>query len=58
MIQGNLHSNKGAVVHFITISEEEGGKDAQAQLVVRDASCGESLTMVSHVQQHVDSGLS
>ena len=38
--------------------EEEGGKDAQAQLVVPDASFGEGLTTVSHIQRHVSDVLS
>ena len=58
IFQGSLHSNKRVAVHVITISEEKGRKDAQAQLVVPDASCGESLAMVSHFQQHVGDGLS
>ena len=50
IFQGNLHSNKRVVVQLVTISKEEGRKDARSQLVVPDASCGESLAMVSHVQ--------
>ena len=36
---------KGVAVHVITNSKEEGGEDAQAQLVVPDACCGEGMTI-------------
>ena len=53
VFQGSLHGNERVVVHFITIGEEEGGNDAQAQMVVPDTSCGKSLATVSYIQRQV-----
>ena len=53
IFQSIHHGDKGVVVHLIAIGKEEGREDAQAQLVVPDASCGEGLTTVSYIKQHV-----
>ena len=50
IFHSSLHGNKGVLVHLITVGKEEDRKDAHAQLVVPDASCGEGLTMVSYIQ--------
>ena len=50
IFKSSLHVDKGVAVHLIAISEEEGGEDAQAKLVVPDASCSEGLTMVSYIK--------
>ena len=47
IFQSSLHGYKGVAVHLIAVGKEEGGEDAQAQLVVPDTSCGEGMTKVT-----------
>ena len=46
IFQSSLHGYKGVAV-LLAVGKEEGGEDAQAQLVVPDTSCCEGLTKVT-----------